>query len=123
MGKFNEYLIMVHKGLQNLPNVVEANINYYKNAFGALPQDEKDEAERRYNICLGCPFMSERAKAANFYPTERTDQHCSVCKCPIEKKVMSFNERCGLSLLTELRDTEGREIVSGWTPLWEIYKQ
>lgn len=120
MGVFKEYLDAVYNGLKNLPNVVEGNINYYKNEFGALSLDKKTEAERRYTICHTCPFNSLNAKS--FYPTQRTDEHCGVCKCPIEKKVMSFNERCGLSHITDLRDAEGREIVSGWIPLWESYE-
>lgn len=121
MSMFGEYLVAVRKGLENLPNVIEGNKNFYLDAFGVLPEDQKQEADRRYAICKTCPFNSINAKGIGFYPTNRIDEHCSVCKCPIEKKVMSFNEQCGLSYLTNLVDGSGRAIVDGWVPLWYEY--
>lgn len=120
---FKEYLTMIHNGINNLPNVIEGNINYYKDQFGVLPEDEKQEAERRYNICITCPFQSENAVKLNFYDTKREGSHCSVCKCPIEKKVMSFNEECGLSFIKETKDEHGNTIsgLEGFKPLWGIY--
>ena len=125
---FEEKLEMVRKGMQNPLNVIAGNFNYYLDAFGALDKGKKAEAERRYAICKVCPFMSSNAKQVipeagiSFYPTNRDDEHCGACKCPIEKKVMAFDEKCGLSYLTELRDVNGNEVIGGWQPLWTEYK-
>lgn len=125
---FAEKLEMVKRGMDNLPNVIAGNFNYYLDVFGALDEGKKAEAERRYSICRECPFNSYAAKkelpsaGISFYPTLRTDEHCSACKCPIEKKVMAFDEKCGLSYITELRDVNGNEVIAGWQPLWTEYK-
>lgn len=121
MGLLNDKLHMIKKGMNNLSNVIEGNINYYKDYFGALPENQKQEAERRYSICSTCPFNSLNATRIGFYETSRIDEHCSVCSCPIEKKVMSFNERCGLSYATELKDEKNNPILYGWKPLWYEY--
>lgn len=112
---------MIVKGMGNMQNILEANLNYYKNLFGALPEDQKQEAERRYSICSSCPFNSRNATTIGFYETSRIDEHCSVCSCPIEKKVMSFHEQCGLSHATGMKDENGNTVFYGWKPLWYEY--
>ena len=122
---FKEYLTMVGNGLKNLPNVVEGNINYYKDQFGILEEDKKQEAERRYKICLDCPFNSANAVKIGFYETQRDNAHCSVCKCPLEKKVMSFDENCGLSYIQEVKDEHGNTVsgLEGFKPMWTVYEK
>lgn len=123
MGKFKEYVHMMSKGVGNISNVISGNFNLLKESLGLLPLDQQEEAERRYNICMGCPFMSENAKKIGFYNTQRAEQHCSVCKCPIEAKVMAFNDSCGLNLLEEKSNEQGQLIggLVGYKPLWGPY--
>jgi hypothetical protein len=123
MGRFKEYLVMAKNGMKNISNVAEGNFNLLIDTVGLLPQDQQDEADRRYSICAQCPFMSLNAKTVGFYDTMRTDQHCSVCKCPIEAKVMAFHDSCGLSLLVERFDENGNQIggLNGFKTMWGPY--
>lgn len=148
MKRLKDTYDMLRKGVNNLENVVSSNINYYKDVFGALPEHQKDEAQRRLAICTNCPFNSKnrwwtdtQGNEHTHYNTTREDEHCTACGCPIEKKIFSFNEKCGLSYITELRtfkgkDENGNEIVQltsshdnraeyplvyNWQPLWEEY--
>lgn len=123
MGVFKEYLQMAKNGVKNISNVAEGNFNMLIDSIGLLPEDQQAEADRRYAICKHCPFMSLNAKAIGFYKTERVDQHCSVCKCPIEAKVMAFNDSCGLNLLEDKRDENGGTIsgLMGFTTMWGPY--
>lgn len=127
---------------------MNANLNYYSDLFGTLPEDQKDEAQRRLSICNSCPFNSKNAQfiddkgnTHSHYNSTRSDEHCTCCGCPIEKKIFSFNEKCGLSYLTELKTTEvndengnkitqltsihdtrsGHPLVYNWQPLWTEY--
>lgn len=113
MGLIDEYIELAKKGVNNLPNVIEGNLNNFKAGLGILSEELKEEAERRYLICNACPFHSRNAKEAGFYKAEREDEHCSVCKCPLGAKVKAFDDVCGLVLLKN---------VQGYEPLWEEYK-
>lgn len=145
MKRLKDTYDMLRKGVKNIDNVVSSNINYYKDVFGALPEHQKDEAQRRLAICTNCPFNSKNSKFIDaegnehsHYNSTRTDEHCTACGCPIEKKIFSFNEKCGLSYITELKtiqennqtiltsthDTrEGHPLVYNWQPLWLEYNQ
>lgn len=125
MGAFKEYIHMMSKGMNNISNVAQGNFNLLKDSLGLLPKDQQDEADRRYSICQQCPFMSSNAKLTGFYHTQRLEQHCSVCKCPIEAKVMAFNDSCGLNILEEKYDVNGVLIggVVGYKPLWGVYTE
>ena len=124
MGMFKEYLTMAAKGMNNIPNVLQGNFNRIKDALGMLPPDQQIEAERRYQICKGCPFHSHNAINANFYESSRLEEHCSVCKCPIESKVMAFGDACGLTLLEVQYDSNMNRIggIDGYKRLWDVYK-
>lgn len=121
MGLLDEKYEMMKRGMKNISNVVDGNFNYYLDKFGGLSKTKKAEAERRYEICSSCPFNSKNAPKHGFYETERTDEHCSVCLCPIEKKVMAFDEQCGLSYVTNLVDQNGNKILTNWKPKWFEY--
>lgn len=125
MGVFREYLQMAKNGMKNISNVAEGNFNMLIDTVGLLPTDQQEEADRRYSICLKCPFMSLNAKEAGFYDTSRLDQHCSVCKCPIEAKVMAFNDSCGLSVIAETKNENGATIggIMGYRTMWGPYNK
>lgn len=123
MGAFKEYLHMAKEGMKNISNVAEGNFNMLIDSVGLLPQDQQEEADRRYSICLKCPFMSVNAKEIGFYNTQRIEQHCSLCKCPIEAKVMAFNDSCGLNIIEEKTNEQGQHVggVVGYITLWGPY--
>ena len=109
-GLFKEYLTMAANGAKNFSNVVEGNFNLLKDRLNLLPQDQQDEADRRFSICNDCPFNSVNAVKNGWYETQRIDLHCSICSCPLEAKVLAFDDKCGMSNL------------SGWKIRWDVYK-
>ena len=143
MKRLKDTYDMLRKGGKNFGNVVSSNINYYKDVFGALPEHQKDEAQRRLAICTNCPFNSKNRyfkdteeNEHTHYDTTREDEHCTACGCPIEKKIFSFNEKCGLSYITELKivyennlpllvhktdERVGKPLLYNWQPLWNEY--
>ena len=43
---------------------------------------QKNLAEERYSICLGCEFYGEKRDITN-------DEYCKDCLCPLSKKIFS----------------------------------
>lgn len=64
--------------------------------MGMLDEKIKEVAEKRMDICLGCVFNSDNAKRENIYESAIEDVHCSICTCPIKKKVLSMDAECPL---------------------------
>lgn len=116
---------MMKRGMKNISSVVEGVSNSWLDNFGLLDEDKKQEAERRYAICKQCPFNSLNAKQSpvGWYTNTREDEHCTACGCLIDKKVMSFDERCGLANINSLVYSDGSSAVYGWETLWKEYKQ
>lgn len=104
MGKFKEYLSLLRRGAENLPQIVEGLSNQIKNEYGYLPEEEQQEIARRQSICLSCPLNSENAKVSKDfkdlfgvnYETFREELHCAICKCPIDRKTASLSSNCGI---------------------------
>jgi hypothetical protein len=125
MGKIKDYAHVLKRGMQNFSAVVEGNRNLFRSLIGTLPEDQKNEADRRYAICEGCPFNSFISSEVGFYQTTRTDFHCSLCSCVIAPKVMDMNETCGLTWLRHKADENGKTVLGiyGYNePLWGPYK-
>lgn len=107
-GKFKEYAVMVGRGVLNLDKVIASRWNKALAAFDQLDPAKQAEADRRLQICLECPFNSLKAKTSpefkglydGNYFTFRPDSdiHCAICSCPLEDKVLSMDEECGLKL-------------------------
>lgn len=125
MSAFKEYLHAASKGWENPVNAFQGNMNRLLNSVGLLPEDEQQEADRRYKICKVCPFHSDNAKSIGFYDSSRIEEHCSLCKCPIESKVLAFNDTCGLNILEQKNDDNGNLVsgIMGYKPLWVEYKK
>jgi hypothetical protein len=53
--------------------------------------DQKELAEKRYEICLGCEHYGKKRPVTG-------DEYCKKCLCPIQKKVYSqkMNDSCPL---------------------------
>lgn len=98
MSKWLEYLALVPKGLRNPGQVKEGVINAVLFKHGKLPQDEMKEIQRRREICKTCPFFSPTAIAnpALNYKSDRADDHCVCCGCPIETKTAALSTECGM---------------------------
>ena len=116
MSALLEYLKLLPKGIANADKVIEGIINNVKFKHGDLPEDEQNEIIRRRAICAGCPFMSENAKAAGNYISQRGDPHCIHCQCDIEWKTSSLASRCGISVWNH-RNPKNQMPLK-----WDVYK-
>lgn len=95
MSKLGEYLKLIPRGIANIEKVVEGHINNVLLEYGSLPEAEREEIIKRRVICAGCPYMSVNAKEKG-YKSERVDEHCTMCGCPIEPKTASLDSNCGI---------------------------
>lgn len=105
MSKFSEYLKLIPKGLPNADKVLEGVVNQVKLKFGNLSEEEQGEIIRRRLICQSCPFSSFLAKESKEakellnepFETNRTENFCVFCGCPIITKTASLSAECGIS--------------------------
>lgn len=112
-------------GVKHLDKVLESRWNKQKQEMGILDPAVEKEAERRYAICLSCPYMSENAKSSTeykalygqSYTTTRSadDLHCGICLCPLEYKTMSMESMCGL------QEWNNRNPTQYIQPKWMVY--
>jgi hypothetical protein len=71
--------------------------------MGTLPKESKDIIIGRRLICATCPFMSRNAVKGyeidgktDVYKTDRDDDHCIWCGCPIASRTASLEMNCGI---------------------------
>lgn len=97
MSRLSEYLKLIPEGLKNIDGVIDGFKNQVKEKFGSLSEEEQEEIVRRRLICAQCPYMSKNAAAAKIYATNRVDDHCIHCGCPIETRTASLISTCGIA--------------------------
>lgn len=110
-----EYIKLIPQGIANADKIVEGVINEVKLEAGTLPEDEQAEIVRRRLICASCPFMSENAKKAGNYNSNRIDEHCIQCHCPIKTKTASLTSNCGIEAYNRRHPKAPMELK------WEAY--
>jgi len=113
MSKLTEYIKMFIEGTKSPMAVAEGIINATRMEYGLLPKEEQDEIIRRRLICASCPMMSKNREN---YKTSRTEQHCTLCSCPILTKTASLDSSCGAKTYNERHPEDIKPI------LWEKYK-
>lgn len=103
MSKLSEYLALVPRGIKNLPQILEAVTNQVQMEMGTLPKESKDIIIGRRLICATCPYMSRNAVKGyeidgktDVYNTDRDDDHCIWCGCPIASRTASLEMNCGI---------------------------
>jgi len=103
MSKLSEYLALVPRGIKNLPQILEAVTNQVQMEMGTLPKQSKDIIIGRRLICATCPYMSRNAVKGyeidgktDVYNTDRDDDHCIWCGCPIASRTASLEMNCGI---------------------------
>ena len=103
MSRLSEYLALVPRGIKNLPQILEAVTNQVKMEMGALPKEKQDIIIGRRLICATCPYMSRNAVKGyeiegktDVYKTDRDDDHCIWCGCPIASRTASLEMNCGI---------------------------
>ena len=109
MSKLSEYLSLIPRGIKNVPQILEAVSNQTKMEFGMLSKDRQDIIIGRRMICATCPYMSENAKKGfvienrerELYKTDRQDEHCIWCGCPVSTRTASLESRCGIEIYNE----------------------
>lgn len=101
MSKLTEYISLIPKGLANIDEVAAGWLNVVKNEAGLLPEDEQYVIATRRSICDSCPFNSKNAKDLVGYKTSRTEEHCTLCSCPLIAKCSSMKSVCGAQYYNE----------------------
>jgi len=112
MSKWSEYLALLPKGLKNPSQVIEGIVNSV--SMSSLPEEEKDEIIRRRLLCASCKYMSSNRED---YHTKRTDEHCTLCSCPILTKTASLSSDCGAKAYNLSHPGDQKPV------LWEKYKK
>lgn len=101
MSKLTEYLKLIPKGIKNIDQVVEGLMNNAKIELGTIPQEDLEIIVGRRAICSQCPHNSKNAQAMHLYKTEREDEHCIHCGCPLATLTASLEAECGLHVYNE----------------------
>lgn len=105
MSALGEYLKLIPEGLKNPIAILEGVVKDVKLSYNLLPEDKKEEIIRRRLICEGCPFINKNAKTSfeykeltgAHYTSQRKEEHCSLCGCPLKARTASLNKPCGIS--------------------------
>lgn len=96
MSKLIEYLKLIPRGIANIDKVVEGLKNQVKIELGIIPEDDLEVIVGRRLICSQCPYMSANAKKMGVYETDRIDEHCTMCGCPLVTRTASLESDCGI---------------------------
>ena len=103
MSKLGEYLALIPRGMKNVPQILEAVTNQVKMELGTLPKEKQEVIIGRRMICATCPYMSKNAVKgyeiegkSDIYETDRDDEHCIWCGCPIASRTASLEMVCRL---------------------------
>lgn len=75
----------------------------------------KDVSDERMKICTECPKNSVKAKEDG-YTSIRTDFHCTVCSCPLQKKTKSLHSSCPIGKWEALLTKEELEKLENEKP-------
>lgn len=108
-----EYVKMIKQGIKDPQAVLNGWINDAKFNRGDLEEDEMEEIIRRRSICETCPFMSRNAIEQGNYLSQRNDEHCIHCSCPITKKTASLESRCGIEIYNSINKKNPMELKWG----------
>lgn len=106
MSKLTEYIKLIPRGIKDLDKVIQGIRNDVKLEAGTLPQHMQDIIIGRRLICSTCPYLSKNAKTSEeylqltgkHYETDRTEDHCSMCGCPINIRTATMTKDCGLEV-------------------------
>lgn len=98
MSKLLEYIKLIPRGIKNLDKVVEGLTNQVRIELGTIPQDDLEIIVGRRLICGECPYLSTNAVKLGLYTTDRTDEHCTHCGCPISTRTASLDSDCGIEV-------------------------
>lgn len=110
MSKFSELISLLPKALGHPDKIIEGWINDAKIENGTLSDEDLKIVLERRSICSTCPLNSFNLKTNGSlyqelyekkFETTRTDQFCSCCGCPINRKTASLSSNCGLESLNE----------------------
>ena len=118
MSWITEYIKLIPAGIANADKVVEGVWNNIQMEKKWLPENKKKEILRRRLICATCPFMSRNAQGnpAIGYQTDRTDDHCIHCGCPIIVRTASLKKPCGIEKYNQDHPESPMELK------WDVYK-
>ena len=104
MSKLSEYVSLLPEAFPSSIKIMKAIINDVKLHYNHLPEEKKKEIIRRRKICKECPFNSRNSEYSKeyylltgaHYRTDREDEHCSFCGCPVTTRTASLGSNCGI---------------------------
>jgi len=105
MNKYLEYLKLVPKFFTNADKIIEGWINDAKLEHGSLSKEDEAIIITRRAICSECPFNSFNLRNNDAlykemfkedFKTDRSDEFCGICSCPLVKKTASLASNCGI---------------------------
>ena len=113
MSKLTEYLALIPKGIKDIDKIVVAITNNVRMEYGLLPKEAQDIIIGRRAICSTCPFHSFNAPTSEeylqtygrHYETDRLEEHCSSCGCPLHVRTAALTKNCGLEAWNEANPT------------------
>lgn len=105
MGRLQDIVKTISKGLQHPEHVLEGIVNDIKLENGSLSENEVNLILKRRVICEECPLNSFKAKTSQeyfelygkHYESTIDSLHCSICSCLITKKTACISCHCGLT--------------------------
>lgn len=66
-----------------------------------LSKKEKEEINKRIELCIDCPFNSVNAVEKGLYTTERIDLHCMHCGCELDLHAHCLDCNCSIEIYNE----------------------
>ena len=93
MSKLSEYAALIPKGFTKTPAIIGAIVNQARMELGWISAEDLDIIITRRMICAGCEYMSKNCPN---YKTDRNDEHCIHCGCPITTRTANLKGNCGI---------------------------
>ena len=86
--------------------------------FDMISDERKEIIVGRRLICATCPFMSKNALQSKeyfdlingHYSTDREEDHCSMCGCPIKYRTAALDKNCGMEAWNEKHPNQQNEL-------------
>lgn len=107
-------MALIPKGIKDIDKIVKAVVTEIKLEHGSLAPELQDVIIKRRLICSTCPFMSSNATESKeyyelmngHYTTDREDEHCTICGCPLLIRTAALTKNCGMEVWNETHNNK-----------------
>jgi len=109
---------LIPKGIKDIDKILGAIKNDIALEFNMISDERRDIIIGRRLICATCPFMSKNALQSKeyfdlingHYSTDREEDHCSMCGCPIQIRTAALSKNCGMEAWNEEHPNQQNEL-------------